>query len=39
VRRVGPRRVGHEVILRSAEELDAELLGWLAEAQALQARP
>lgn len=36
--RIGPRRVGHHVQVRSLEDVDAQLLGWLAEAQAMQAR-
>jgi len=37
--RVAPRRVSHHVMVRSLGDLDAQLLGWLAEAQALQAHP
>ena len=36
--RVGPRRISHHVLIRSLSDLDAQLLGWLAEAQAMQAR-
>jgi hypothetical protein len=36
--RVGPHRISHHVALRSIDELDAQLLGWLAAAQALQSR-
>ena len=38
VERVGPHRVGHHVSVHSMRDLDAELLGWLSEAQAMQAR-
>ena len=37
--RVGSRRVSHHVLVRSTQDLDAQLLRWLAEAQAMQARP
>jgi hypothetical protein len=36
--RVGPHRVSHHVLVRSLNDLDAQLLGWLAEAQAMQGR-
>ena len=36
--RVGPRRVGHAVAIRSRADLDAKVLTWLRDAQALQAR-
>ena len=36
--RIGPRRVGHHVQVRSLVDVDAQLLGWLAEAQTMQAR-
>ena len=36
--RVGDRRVSHSVVVRTRADIDAKLLGWLAEAQALQAR-
>ena len=36
--RVGAHRVSHHVLVRSMGDLDAQLLGWLAEAQAMQAR-
>ena len=35
--RVGPARFSHFLRVRSPKELDARVLGWLAEAQALQA--
>jgi len=35
--RVGPHRVGHDVLVRSLDDVDAELPGWLADAQAMQA--
>jgi len=35
--RIGPRRVSHHVIVSSVSEVDAQLIGWLAEAQAMQA--
>ena len=35
---VGPRRVGHAVAIRSRADLDAKVLAWLRDAQALQAR-
>ena len=35
---VGPRRVGHRVLLRTAKDVDARLLGWLKEAYELQRR-
>jgi hypothetical protein len=38
VERVGPRRVAHHVSVYSTNDLDDELLGWLADAQAMQAR-
>jgi hypothetical protein len=31
--RLGPHRLAYHVTVRSAGDLDAELLGWLAEAQ------
>ncbi len=34
---LGPNRVGHSVIVRSASDIDTELIGWLAAAQALQS--
>lgn len=34
---VGPQRIGHAIILRSTEDLDAKVLQWLAQAQQLQA--
>jgi hypothetical protein len=37
VERVGPRRFSHHIVLRSPADLDAEVLAWLAESQALQA--
>ena len=36
--RIGPRRVAHHVQVRSLSDVDSQLLGWLAEAQAMQAR-
>ena len=36
--RVGDHRVSHWVVVRSLDDVDAKLLGWLAQAQALQAR-
>jgi hypothetical protein len=36
--RVGSHRISHHVLVRSLNDLDAQLLGWLAEAQAMQAR-
>ena len=36
--RVGPHRVSHHVLVSSLSDLDAQLLGWLSEAQAMQAR-
>jgi hypothetical protein len=38
VERLGPRRIGHFVRVHSLRDLNAELLGWLAEAQAMQTR-
>ena len=35
--RVGPHRVSHHVLVSSLSDLDAQLLGWLSEAQAMQA--
>ena len=35
---VGPHRVSHHLSVRSAQDVDAQLLEWLAEAQAMQAR-
>lgn len=35
--RVGDHRVSHFMVVRSVDDLDAQVLGWLAEAQALQA--
>ncbi len=35
---IGPRRVAHHVHLRSLGDVDEQLLSWLAEAQAMQAR-
>ena len=37
VEKVGPRRVAHHVSVYAIKELDGELLGWLSEAQAMQA--
>ena len=34
---VGPERIGHEIIVRSARDLEPEVLEWLAQAQQLQA--
>jgi hypothetical protein len=34
--RIGPHRVSHHVNVRSLRDLDNQLLGWLARAQALQ---
>ncbi len=34
---IGPNRVGHSVIVRATKDIDPELLGWLADAQALQS--
>ena len=34
---IGPNRVGHSVVVRSASDIDAELIGWLSAAQALQS--
>ena len=39
VQQVGARRFHHDVVLRSARDLDDRLLGWLGESQAMQARP
>ena len=36
--RVGPRRVSHHVLVRFPSDLDDQLLGWLADAQAMQGR-
>jgi len=36
--RLGPHRIHHQVCVRSRADLDARLLGWLAQAQAMQAR-
>ena len=36
--RVGAHRVSHHVYVRSLRDLDAQLLDWLAAAQAMQAR-
>ncbi len=38
VERVGLHRVAHHVIIRARRDLDATLLGWLSQAQAMQAR-
>ena len=35
--RVGPHRVSHHVLVRSLDDVDAQLLAWLADAQAMQA--
>lgn len=35
--RIGPNRVAHHVRLRSPSDLDSKMLGWMAEAQALQS--
>ena len=34
---IGSNRVAHSVVVRSASDIDAELIGWLAAAQALQS--
>lgn len=34
---IGPNRVGHSVIVRGLDDIDEELLNWLAEAQAMQS--
>ena len=34
---IGSNRVAHSVVVRSASDIDAELIGWLARAQALQS--
>ena len=34
---VGPNRIGHSVVVRSASDIDAELIGWLSAAQALES--
>lgn len=36
--RLGPRRVGHVVALRSAEDVDGRLMSWLKKAYTLQSR-
>ena len=36
--KVGDHRVNHSVVVRPLDDLDDQLIGWLAEAQALQAR-
>jgi hypothetical protein len=36
--RLGPRLLAYHVAVRSAKDVDAKLLGWLAEAQALRTR-
>ena len=38
VDRIGPHRVSHHVLLCSLSDLDAQVVGWLAQAQAMQAR-
>ena len=38
VESVGPHRVSHHVSVHTIKDLDGELLGWLSEAQAMQAR-
>ena len=35
---LGPNRYHHSLILRSPNDLDSELVGWLREAQELQSR-
>jgi hypothetical protein len=35
---LGPKRVGHTVLLRSPADIDRQLLGWLRRAYDLQAR-
>lgn len=37
IEKVGPHRVGHHVSVRSVQDLDRQLLGWLSAAQAMQA--
>ena len=34
---LGPNRVGHSVLIRGKEDVDAELLRWLTDAQDLQS--
>jgi hypothetical protein len=36
--RVGPHRVSHNVLVSSLRDVDDQILGWLAEAQKMQAR-
>ena len=36
--RLGPKRVGHSVMLRSARDVDDRLVGWLRKAYRLQSR-
>ena len=36
--RLGPRRVSHAVVIRNRDDIDAKMLAWLRDAQALQAR-
>lgn len=35
--RLGPHKVSHHVVVRSMNDVDSKLLGWLADAQELQA--
>ena len=35
--RLGPRRVGHTVVLTAPQDIDDQLLGWLQKAYALQS--
>ena len=35
---LGPRRIGHWVVLRTAGDVDAKLMRWLKQAYAMQAR-
>lgn len=35
--KLGPHRVAHRVLIRTIGDIDAELLHWLAEAQAMQS--
>jgi hypothetical protein len=35
--KIGPNRVGHTVVVRCMEDVDAELLRWLSAAQRLQS--
>ena len=36
--KLGPKRVGHTVVLSSLGDIDDQLLGWLEKAHALQSR-